>query len=86
MTPTQAASAIRTSAGQCWCSFEKKDGTQRVMRFRHEVVGPIKGTGTQLDRQSQIRVWDDDANGYRTITVERLRWLDVDGKREEVRA
>ena len=85
MTPTQALDAIRNSAGQCWCAFEKKDGTRRDMRFRFEAVGEIKGTGARSTNQNQIRVWDDDANGYRTITADRLIWLDVDGKREEIR-
>ncbi len=85
MTPTQAGAAIRTSAGQCWCEFTKNDGTQRIMRFRHAVVGEIKGACGRISTPNQICVWDDDANGYRTITVDKLIWLDVDGKREEIR-
>jgi hypothetical protein len=86
MTPTQAGSAIRTSVGQCWCEFTKEDGTRRVMRFKHQIVGEIKGTGHKLTNPNKIRVWDDDANGYRTITADRLIWIDVDGKRQEIRA
>ncbi len=85
MTPTQAATAIRTSAGQCWCEFTKKDNTSRVMRFRYAVVGEIKAASGRISTPNQICVWDDDANGYRTITVDKLIWLDVDGKREEIR-
>jgi hypothetical protein len=84
MTPNEAAAAIRGSAGQCWCEFTKADGSRRVMRFRHQAVGPIKGTGRPAP-DNVIRVWDDDANGYRTITPERMHWLDTNGKREEVR-
>lgn len=86
MTPTQAADAIRNSSGQCWCAFTKVGGTRRDMRFRFWPVGEIKGTGTRLTDPNQIRVWDDDANGYRTITADRLIWIDVDGKRQEIRA
>jgi hypothetical protein len=84
MTPTEAGAAIRNSAGQCWCEFTKKDGTQRVMRFRHQAVGEIKGTGRPA-AEGTIRVWDDDANGYRTITVDRMQWLEIYGTRQEVK-
>ncbi len=83
MTPAAAAKAIRNSADQNWCEFTKKDGSRRVMRFRFGVVGKIKGTGQPIGPGS-IRVWDDDANGYRTITIDRLIWVVIDGKREEV--
>ena len=84
MTPAQAATALRSSAGQNWCAFIKQDGTRRDMRFRFQEVGALKGTGR---RQSDavVTVWDDDANGYRSIPIERLLWVVIDGKREEVR-
>jgi hypothetical protein len=85
MTPSQAAAAIRTSAGQCWCEFTKEDGTQRVMRFQFQRIGPINGRGSPLTNPDQVRVWDPDVRGWRTITCSRLQWLDVDGKRQEIR-
>ena|SRR5437762_12386009 len=58
-------------------------GTRRVMRFRFEPVGPIKGTGKPA-AAGQIRVWDDDANGYRTITIARAHWVDLGAGKEEI--
>ncbi len=85
MTPIQAAAAIRKSAGQCWCEFTKQDGTQRVMRFQFERVGRINGRGAPFTNPLQVRVWEPDVGGYRTVTCDRLVWLDVEGKREEIR-
>jgi hypothetical protein len=83
MTRASLADAIRNSAGQCWCAFEKKDGTERIMRFEARRVGEVKGTGHQA-AEGQIRVWDVDANGYRTITVARTHWVDLGGGKQEI--
>jgi hypothetical protein len=83
ITRAELPDAIRNSAGQCWCEFTKLDGTRRVMRFRFEPVGPIKGTGKPI-AEGQIRVWDDDANGYRTITIARTHWVDLGAGKQEI--
>jgi hypothetical protein len=84
MARAALADAIRNSAGQCWCEFTKEDGTGRIMRFEARRVGDVKGTGRPA-AEGQVRVWDVDANGYRTITVARTHWVDLgDGKQEIV--
>jgi len=64
-------------------SFTKADGTQRTMSCRVGVQKDLKGVGLQYDRRKahNIVVWDMNANGYRTIKTDRLKWIQIEGER-----
>ena len=86
MTPEQAAAAIRSSAGRFFgCTFIKRtDGSRREMWCRFATVGGLKG-GNRRSSDDLIVVWDDHKKAYRSIPVDGLVEIRIDGKSEEVR-
>ena len=85
ITPAQAAAAIRASRGRFFgCTFTKRTtGETRRMWCRFATVGTLKGT--HRDRDDLITVWDHHKRGYRTIPVDGLSELRINGRVEEVR-
>lgn len=86
ITPAQAADAIRRSRGRFFgCTFTKhQTGETRTMWARFAVVGSPKGP--HRNRDDLIVVWDHHKRGYRSIPVEGLTQLRIDGRVEEVRS
>jgi WYL_2, Sm-like SH3 beta-barrel fold len=83
MTPDQAATAIRKSAGRPFgCTFIKADGSVREMWCRYAEVQPVK---QHRNHAGVITVWDDLANGWRSIPISRLTHVRIDGQNEEVK-
>lgn len=79
------------SAGQpVFVVFEKKDGSVRPLRGRVGVadylVDPINGDPQAADSPDMVTVFDDDALGYRSVTIDRILALDACGVRLQVRA
>lgn len=85
MTPNQAAEAIRQSGGRFFgATFIKRTtGERREMWCRFAEVGELKG-GQRRSSDNLIVVWDDHKKAYRSIPVEGLVQLRIDGKCEEV--
>jgi len=84
MTPNQAADAIRRSAGRFFtCTFVKLDGTTREMSARYCEARPVK---EHRERAGCLTVWDDLEEGWRTIRIDRLTAICIDGKSEAVSA
>jgi WYL_2, Sm-like SH3 beta-barrel fold len=82
MTPDQAAAAIRSSAGRFFtCTFVKLDGSVREMSARWCVARPVK---EHREREGCLTVFDDLEQGWRTIRIDRLTAICIDGQREEV--
>lgn len=82
MTPTQAADAIRASAGRFFtCVFIKADGSRREMSARYCVARPVE---EHRERPGCLTVFDDIIEEWRTIRIDRLTAICIDGKNEEV--
>jgi hypothetical protein len=82
MTPDQAADAIRNSAGRfIGCDFIKADGTPRVMRCRWAVVEEVK---EHRERAGCLTVWDIEKKAWRSIRIDSLIAIRIDGKSEAV--
>lgn len=83
MTPTQAADAIRNSAGRFFgCTFIKANGERRVMWCRYATVEEVK---EHRERPGLLTVHDFEKKAWRSIPIARLQELRIDGKTEEVR-
>lgn len=82
MTPDEAADKIRNSAGRFFtCTFVKLDGTKREISARYCVARPVK---EHRERPGCVTVFDDIAADWRTIIIDRLVQICIDGKFEEV--
>ena len=79
ITPEAAARFIRASRGRFFgCTFVKRStGETRQMWCRFAKVGAVKGP--HRTRDDLIVVWDHHQRGYRSIPVEGLRQLRIDG-------
>jgi hypothetical protein len=55
--------------------FEKKDGTLRKLTGKTHVNKHINGNGASYDahERGQIRVFDVNADGWRTVTADRVK-------------
>jgi len=86
ITPQQASRLIRATAGRFFgCTFIKRsNGEVREMWCRFAEVGELKGTGRKTT-DSLIVVWDQDKHAWRSIPVEGLTELRIDGVTFEVR-
>lgn len=62
--------------------FTKADGTERVMNARTGVKFNLKGKGLSYDadKAGNIIVFDNKKKNYRTIKVERLKWIKANGE------
>ncbi len=82
MTPTQAETAIRNSAGRFFtCVFVKADRSRREMIARYCEAEPVK---EHRERCGVVTVFDDGIREYRSIRPDRLIQISIDGKCEEV--
>jgi hypothetical protein len=82
MTRDQAAVAIRKSGGRFFgATFTKANGEVREMLCSYREVAPVKQHREHTD---VIAVWDEDKKAYRSIPLERLTQLRIDGKCEEI--
>ena len=64
-------------------SVTKKDGTERIMNCRTNVKKHLKGGKLNYDARKAFNfiVWDRIAKGYRTIKLDALNWIQIDGKK-----
>ena len=62
-------------------NFTKKDGTERTMVCRVGVSKHLKGKGLGYDAKAKrnLIVFDMNKGGYRTIPVDRLNWIKIEG-------
>lgn len=84
ITPQEAARLIRASRGRfVGCTFIKRTTSEtRRMWCRYAQVGVLKGP--RRDREDLIVVWDHGKRGYRSIPVEGLTELRLNGRVEQV--
>jgi hypothetical protein len=84
ITPAQAAAAIRASRGRFFgCTFTKRSTSEtRRMWARFAVVGAPKGP--HRNRDDLLVVWDHHKRAYRSIPVDGLTELRIDGRVEVV--
>lgn len=85
MTTKEAVQEIRRLIGNAQvfgCTFKKKDGSIRTGSFRLGVKKGITGAGKAYDpdEYGHLTVWDMNRGGYRTIVVENIISIHIDGK------
>ncbi len=90
MTPEQAAAAIRNSKG-AWVgvTFIKRSTVElRELVCRWGPNKHLKGGAPAYDAASMglLPVWDAHARKWKSIPIEGIRMLRINGKNEEVRA
>ena len=74
---------INASGGHiCSVIFLKMDGTVRKMNFRRKVSKGVNGKGLKYNPSSvgNMIVYDMGANGFRTIKLDNVMELKVNGK------
>jgi hypothetical protein len=81
----EASDLIRASAGRFFgCTFVKRTNNDvREMWCRFAEVGELKG-GLRRTTDDLIVVWDDHKQAYRSIPVEGLLELRIDGEELKV--
>ena len=83
MTKVQTISEIINASGGHICSviFVKMDGSVRKMNFRRKVKKGVNGKGLKYDPSSvgNMVVFDMGANGFRTIKLDNVQSLKVNG-------
>jgi hypothetical protein len=86
VSPAEAAAAIRSSRGRFFgCTFTKRTtGESRAMWARFAIVGAPKGP--HRIRDDLLVVWDHHQRGYRSIPVDGLTELRINGRVETVQA
>ena len=79
--PTRALDIIRSSNGRIFSAlFIKADGTERRMIARLGVTKGVKGTGKPAGLHTAVvRVFDMRKRAFRSIPVDRLLTLKVNG-------
>lgn len=81
----QLETVIRAIAGGTFFSacFTKKDGAERHMVCRLNVQKDLTGAGLAYDphEHGYLIVWDVQKEGYRTINLTTLKWIQLRGVR-----
>jgi hypothetical protein len=85
ITEREASRLIKSTAGRFFsCKFVKRtNGDIRSMWCRFAEVGELKGSGRRTT-DDLIVVWDDHKQAWRSIPVEGLLELRIDGEDLEV--
>jgi len=85
ITMREASGLIRSSGGKFFgCTFVKRTNNDlREMWCRFAEVGELKG-GLRRTTDDLIVVWDDHKHAYRSIPVEGLRELRINGEQLEI--
>lgn len=85
ITRKQARDLIRNSSGRFFgATFVKRTtGEKREMWCRFAEVGELKG-GERRTTDDLIVVWDDHKKAYRSIPMERLTELRIDGEAHKI--
>lgn len=68
------------------CTFTKKEGEERVMKFMYGVEQKKKGRGLKFDpaKKGMIVVFDLEAQGYRMLTLNKVTEITWDDVRHKV--
>lgn len=83
----EALAFIRNSSGRIFAvEFVKRsDGTLRMMNCRTGVSKGVKGVGSyDAEEHNLIRVFDMHRNAFRTIPVEGIRRIKIDGEWRDI--
>ena len=79
---------IQSCGESVFVLFKKKDGTIRPLRGRlgvkDHLADPVNGDPQAADTPEMITIFDEDAQGYRSVTVDRILALDACGVRLSV--
>jgi len=76
---TRVREILRSCEKSGFVQFQKADGTSRDMYFSNIPAAKIKGTAPKVTQKDRTNVWDDDAEGIRCVTHNRVKRLEVNG-------
>lgn len=73
LSPVVVESFIRAAGDKIFTvTFEKKDGSVRVLNGRKGVKKYVKGTGNGIKKPGLVTVFDMGLREYRTVTLNRV--------------
>ncbi len=88
MTTKEAAELIKNSNGFFTVTFKtRKTGDIRVMNARYGVEKYVKGVGAlyDFDAHNLICVWDKHKKDYRSVPIEGIIELAINGEKHDIK-